>query len=361
MDVSDIKFDNVKKIINTIRFGQSLTKKEIAYQTQLSFSTVSNVCNDLLEKGVLANQKSESLSVGRTPCQIIFCCHRFCSLCIDLKRKGLVGMAVLDFSNKVLFRSFYHVSFDTSLDQLVDRIYEIFLTVLEQNRLERERFIGAGVAVSGIFDRCTGNVVNSSIPLFEGQPLSALLGQRLGMRCYVDNEANLCAVAMAEGGEAEQTILYVHSDEGLGLGAVVNGQLLRGKNGYGGEVAHIPLGNPGQVCPQCGRRGCIEYDLIRDSMQPSGVEEDLFYQDRGRKLGRLLALLTNLFDPHTIYLGGAALDHYSKMERYVQEELNAVSPYHMERGLPVVHDQDSNATIYRGINQVVYERWNPLE
>lgn len=361
MDVSNIKFDNVKRIMNTIRFGQSLTKKEIANQTQLSFSTVSNVCNDLLEKGVLANQKSESLSVGRTPNQIIFCCHRFCSLCIDLKRKGQVGIAVLDFSNQVLFRGFYDVSFDTSLDQLVDRVYEIFLTVLEQSGLERERFIGAGVAVSGIFDRCTGNVVNFSIPLFEGQPLSALLGQRLGMRCYVDNEANLCAIAMAEGRDEEQTILYVHSDEGLGLGVVVNGRLLRGKNGYGGEVAHIPVGDPNRVCPQCGHRGCIEHELIRDRMEPSGEKEDLFYQDRGRKLGQLLALLTNLFDPDTIYLGGAALEHYAKMETYVREELNKVSPYHMERGLSVVHDQDSNATIYRGINQVVYERWNPLE
>lgn len=361
MDVSDIKFDNVKKIINTIRFGQSLTKKEIAYQTQLSFSTVSNVCNDLLEKGILANQKSESLSVGRTPSQIIFCCHRFCSLCIDLKRKGRVGMAILDFSNQVLFRGFYDVSFDTSIDQLIDKVYEIFLNVLEQNRLERELFIGAGVAVSGIFDRCTGNVVNSSIPLFEGQPLSALLSQRLGMRCYVDNEANLCAIAMAEGRDKEQTLLYIHSDEGLGLGVVVNGKLLRGKNGYGGEIAHIPLGDPVQICPQCGRKGCIECDLTRDRMQSPGGEEELFYRDRGKKLGRLLALLTNLFDPYTIYLGGVALDHYPDMKQYVQEELNTIAPHHVERGLSIIHDEDSNATIYRGINQVVYERWSPLE
>lgn len=361
MDVSDIKFDNVKKIISTIRFGQSLTKKEIAYQTQLSFSTVSNVCNDLLDKGILSNQKAESLSVGRTPSQIIFCSHRFCSLCIDLKRKGQVGMAILDFSNKVLFRSFFDVSFDTSLDQLIERVYGIFLNVLEQNGLRRELFIGAGVAVSGIFDRFTGNVVKSSISIFEGQPLSLLLGERLGMRCYVDNEANLCAIAMAEGVSEEHTILYVHSDEALGLGVVVDGQLLRGKNGFGGEIAHIPLGDLDKICPLCGQRGCIEYDLIRDKMKPFKEETHLFYQDRGEKLGRLLAVLTNLFDPHIIYLGGTALACYPKIEEYVQKELNAISPYHMQRGLPVIYDQDSDATIYRGINQVIYERWRPLE
>lgn len=361
MDVSDIKFDNVKKIINAIRFGQGLTKKEIAYQTQLSFSTVSNVCNVLLEKGVLTNQKSESPGVGRTPSQVIFRYQRFCSLCVDLKRKGLVGMAVLDFSNRMLFRSFYDVSADTTLEQLLARIDTIFLAILEGNQLEREQFIGAGVAVSGIFDRSTGNVVNSSIPLFEDQPLSELLSQRLGIRCYVDNEANLCAIAMAEGGETERTILYLHSDEGLGLGVMINGQLLRGKNGFAGEVAHIPLGDPSRVCTQCGRTGCIEHDLSREGMQLLETEAEDFCQDRGAKLGRLLALLTNLFDPHIIYLGGAALSRYGQMERYVQAELQAVSPYHVERGLPVVYDQDSDATIYRGINQVVYERWNPLE
>lgn len=361
MDVSDIKLDNVKKIINALRFCKRSTKKEIASQTQLSFSTVSNVCNALLEKGVLTNQKSESSGVGRTPSKIIFCYKRFYSLCIDLKHEGLVGMAVLDFSNRVLIRNFYDVSFDTTLDRLLSQVYQIFLTILEENQLEREQFIGAGVVVSGIFDQRTGNVVNSSIPLFEDQPLSQLFSQWFGIHCYVDNGANLCAIAMAQGGETEQTILYLHSDESLGLGVVINGQLLRGKSGYAGEVGHIPLGDSSQVCPKCGHTGCIEYDLSQEGMQPHEMEEETFWRDRGTKLGRLLALLTNLFDPHIFYLGGEALRCYAKMERYVQVELQKTSPHLVERKLPVIYDQDSDGSIYRGITQVVYERWDPLE
>ena len=45
--------------------------------------------------------------------------------------------------------------------------------------------------------------------------------------------------------------------------------LLRGKNGYAAEVAHIPLGTPDAVCSYCGNKGCIENDLAQRGMELS--------------------------------------------------------------------------------------------
>lgn len=47
MDITDIKGANVRKILDVLRFSSGMVKREIASDTGLSFSTVSNVCNAL--------------------------------------------------------------------------------------------------------------------------------------------------------------------------------------------------------------------------------------------------------------------------------------------------------------------------
>ena len=64
LDVMDIKQHNVKSIVNVLRFsaGESgLTKRDIADRTALSFATVSNLCNELLERGIVEIVKKNSI------------------------------------------------------------------------------------------------------------------------------------------------------------------------------------------------------------------------------------------------------------------------------------------------------------
>lgn len=54
-DIIDIKQKNVKDVIRCVRLTDGLTKKQIAEKTGLIFSTVSNICNELKERGVVTN------------------------------------------------------------------------------------------------------------------------------------------------------------------------------------------------------------------------------------------------------------------------------------------------------------------
>lgn len=112
-----------------------------------------------------------------------------------------------------------------------------------------------------------------------------------------------------------------------------------------------------------GRTGCIELELSRVGMNERGdtADDSEFYRDRGTKLGRLLAIIANLFDPDMIYLGGIAFQAYPEMEPYVLQELSASASFVMARSLTIQHDLDSTASIYQGINQVIYDHWTPLE
>ena len=85
MDVTDIKSQNIKRILNVLRTSGGTTKNEISAITGLSFSTVSNLCNELKYNNVLVEEKISSSTVGRTPCIQIFNCAGFASVCIDFQ------------------------------------------------------------------------------------------------------------------------------------------------------------------------------------------------------------------------------------------------------------------------------------
>nr|WP_280311989.1 ROK family protein [Nocardia abscessus] len=81
----------------------------------------------------------------------------------------------------------------------------------------------------------------------------------LGLRVAVGNNANLGALAERERGVGVglANLIYLHGDVGIGGGIIVNGELLGGEGGYGGEVGHMIVHPGGRPCA-CGSRGCLE-------------------------------------------------------------------------------------------------------
>jgi len=367
MDVTDIKAANVRKVLDTLRFSSGLTKREIASDTGLSFSTVSNICNDLEEHRILYEVKSSDVTtVGRTPDRFYFHCAKYCSICVELQRENLLSFAVLDFANRCLFQTDRTVTAGDDLERWLDFIQATYRQLLQSGEFGEVEFVGIGISIPGIQDNASGEVINVPYRSVDGVPLQQIVSRRIGLPCYVENEANLCAVSMAQNRKEDKNLLYLLSSAGLGVGVICEGRLLRGKNGYAAEIAHIPIGDPDLVCPFCGCRGCIENDLAQRGMDAFGFpgltpeETDRLARDRGRKLGELLAILINLFDPQTVYLGGGGLKNYNQLAPHALSVLEKRAPFALGKGVRIQYDADSVGTALRGINQLVYENWYPL-
>ena len=366
MDITDIKSENIKKILNILRASQGETKRDLAVESGLSFSTVSNLCNELKDRHVLLEEKCNDYSVGRNPSKLIFQRQRYCSFCIDFQQEGTMNLAVLDFGNHFRYQSRFDISSAHNIREPLNIIRETYEILKTSPDFQDVVFVGSGASVSGIFDRRTGLVVNSMTELLNGEPLSELISQQTGLPCYVDNESNLCALSVWQSHENANDIVYLHSSAGLGVGIICNGKLLRGSGGYAAEIACIPLGNPKLICPCCGGYGCIENDLAQRGMDVfdfpglTAEERQSLSADRGKKLGELIAVLINLFDPSAFYVGGSAMAHYKELEPYVQQVLKLRARTNIDRGVQIFYDADSLATIETGINQAVYENWNPL-
>ena len=365
MDVTDIKSQNIKRILNVLRTSGGTTKNEISAITGLSFSTVSNLCNELKCNNVLVEEKISNSTVGRIPRIQIFNCAGFASVCIDFQEEGILNYSISNFAGESLYRTYFDISKIQDISTLIKLVDTNCYSILQQ--FADIQIVGAGISVPGIYDEATQLVINSAIPVLNNVPLKELLTQALRLPCYVENESNLCALSIQKEYPEVNNIVYLHSSTGLGVGIICEGVLLRGKNGYAAEVAHIPLGTPGTVCSYCGKKGCIENDLAQRGMEIlrssalSGTERINLIQDRAERLGILLSLLTNLFDPDILCIGGIGFDTYNELEPIVLQILEQLSPLNIKKGLKLIHDTDSLRAIEQGTTQVIYNNWDPLK
>src|SRR5436309_3228335 len=100
---------------------------------------------------------------------------------------------------------------------------------------------------------------SSILPGWVGVHANEQLAQALGHPVWVDNDANLGALAeMTWGaGRGARDLVYLKLATGIGAGIVVNGSIVRGAAGTAGEIGHTTVDEHGDVC-HCGNRGCLE-------------------------------------------------------------------------------------------------------
>jgi glucokinase len=119
-----------------------------------------------------------------------------------------------------------------------------------------------GVAVPGQVDATEGSVsmaVNLGITHLR---LGPLLEAALGIPVVVQHDARAAAWWLSERGadgssHAPANVAFLAIGTGISAGVVLDGALLRGENGFAGEVGHI-LADPAGIVCACGLRGCLE-------------------------------------------------------------------------------------------------------
>src|SRR2546423_10470868 len=115
---------------------------------------------------------------------------------------------------------------------------------------------GIGVGVPGPVD---AGVVGTPAPHaadLVGQPLGPRLAAHFGVPVFVDNDVN--ALALAEwrfgAGRGARSLVVLAPGTGFGAGVILDGRLVRGVAGFGGEFGHTPVKFDGPSC-WCGGGG----------------------------------------------------------------------------------------------------------
>jgi predicted NBD/HSP70 family sugar kinase len=166
-----------------------------------------------------------------------------------------------------------------------------------------------------------------------------LLTAAIALPVHIENSGRACALAQlwAMHGSSSSSagdFVFVSVSDGLGLGVIVRGELLRGRHNVAGEFGHVPLTMDGPRC-SCGATGCWEsyvsnratlaryfgrpgdFDHAWPADERAFTVEDLISRARrgdakaraaiqatGRYLGAGLVSVVNVFDPTRVYVGG---------------------------------------------------------
>jgi fructokinase len=189
-----------------------------------------------------------------------------------------------------------------------------------------------GVGVPGSISPLTGLMQNANSTWLNGRSFDRDLAVALATPVRLANDANCFALSEAIDGAAENAriVFGVILGTGCGGGLVVNGRLLDGPRGIGGEWGHNPLPwttpdeYPGPHC-WCGRKGCLETwvsgsGIAADHARVTGetltavaigaratcgnCEARATLSRHADRLARGLAHVVNIIDPDVLVLGG---------------------------------------------------------
>ncbi len=157
-----------------------------------------------------------------------------------------------------------------------------------------EEFEAVGVGVPSIVEFETGRVVSSvNVPLAD-VPLRQVLGERLGVPVFVDNDATVAALAEAHDPELKMVahnLVMLTFGTGVGGGLVLGGRIYRGATGGAGELGHtiVGLGMDRGVPPPSGFPQPGSLESVASGHALDRLAAAVAVEDRESLLGQLLA------------------------------------------------------------------------
>jgi predicted NBD/HSP70 family sugar kinase len=350
---------NRRIALDLVRTHQPISRADLARIMGLRRGAVSLIVNELLAEGLVFEGATGESHRGRKPTFLYIDSRERCVIAVDI-RVTRTYLLVTDLIGRQLVGV---SSFTTPRDpklltvELGRRIKQVLTDHKEVGVCE-----GIGVVVPGMVDRSTGRVIHAPTLGWRDVEIRESLAALTGLPVHLENSGKACALAQmwATRGDAAAVgdLVFVSVSDGVGVGIVVNGEVLRGRHNIAGEFGHLPLSVDGPRC-SCGATGCWEAYIsnlatlsryfgrdLREA-RPVAAEaaaftiEDLIVRARagdakaiaalqatGRYLGLGLASVVNAIDPTRIYLGGEIVAAWDLIEPAVRTALSerALSP-----------------------------------
>jgi len=340
-------------VLNLVRTHQPISRADLARLMDVRRGAVSLIVNDLLREGLVVEGATAETMRGRRPT----------FLYIDSRRRGIVAADVRASETFVLLTDLVGTPLTGVLRFPTPRDPQEFVAALAtriKNLLKEHPEVasceGVGVVVPGMVEHSTMKVLHAPTLGWRNVTLREPLAAATGLTVEIENSGRACAFAQAWAMRdlvtgAPGDIVFVSVSDGVGVGVMIHGELLRGHHNIAGEFGHLPLSLDGPQCA-CGSTGCWEAyvsnraTLARylgrpvDRPGPERMEqkqfsiEDLITRARGgdakavtalqataRYLGLGLASVVNVMDPARMYIGGEITLAWDLIESTVRSAL----------------------------------------
>ncbi len=340
--------------LNLIREHQPISRADLARGMKMTRGVVSVLVQELIAQGLIYEGATGEAARGRKPTFLHIRTHDRMVVAVDV-RFTRTYLMLCDFSGRELAIESYDTIFSIPefVKDLAGRIRKLLKTHGLGVRCE-----GIGLVVPGMVDQRTGKILNAPALGWRDVDIRTKLSGATGLSVHVENSGRASALAQLwlKRGEATggHNFVYISVSDGVGLGIVVNGELLRGRDQIAGEFGHMPINLDGPRC-MCGANGCWEvytsnlatlaryfgWNLskhspkrLKDAERSSFTVLDVVARARsgdskalaavlatGRFLGLGIASIINIVNPDSIYVAGEITTAWDLIEDTVRQAI----------------------------------------
>lgn len=254
-----------------------------------------------------------------------------------------------------------------------EELVELLVREVEEARAERPGVEAIGMGIPATIDHARGLAVSAVNLPIENLPIRDLVVERTGLPTFVDNDANVAALAEHLFGAARgaENAVMLTIGTGIGGGLILGGEIYRGSTGAGAELGHMAIQMDGPGCQgNCPNRGCVEAFASGTALGREGLAAAESNSDSalgrtlaggeevdgkvvtvaaqegdetaievfdlvGSRLGVALASFANIFEPEVIVIGGGVIAAGDLLLDPARRELEARALRPMNR-TPVV-------------------------
>ncbi|MDB4908758.1 MAG: hypothetical protein JWO05_3542 [Gemmatimonadetes bacterium] len=377
---------NRQILLNLIREHQPISRAELARRMEIRRSSVTTFVRELVASGAIYEKGTAPVVRGRRPTLLFLKTRGKNAIAVDV-RTDFTSISLADISGRILASERFPTP--EKPEQLLEEI-GARAGVLTSQSPDGTVCEGLGIVVPGMIDRRTGRVIYAPRLGWRDVDLRDPLEAIVGMKVYLESAPIACALARLwlapEQTRGVNSFAYVSISDGIGMGLVVDGEVLRGDSHTAGELGHVSLDPRGPICV-CGKRGCwealagngatiAEYTrrvsgtkgkavgaVKRDrGVERIGVDEIVrrakggepaavaTLRQTGKRIGIGLAAMVSAFNPGRIFIGGEVTAAWELLEPQIRKALEEGTLTTATRATQVV--PDGNPAEYRLLGAV---------
>lgn len=178
------------------------------------------------------------------------------------------------------------------VESTLKRIWASIKGLLEKNEINYEDLLGVGMGIPGPVREQEIVGFFANFPWEKNLNIAKLFRNISGKETKLENDVNVIALGEARhgAGRGAKTSVTIALGTGIGGGIYIDGKIISGFNGAGGEVGHMKLVKDGKLCG-CGQKGCFEAYA-----SATGIEREAISRLKVNKTNKLYQKLNGEID-----------------------------------------------------------------
>ncbi|EIC84194.1 ROK family transcriptional regulator [Serratia sp. M24T3] len=360
--IDQIKQINAGAVYRLIDQFGPISRIELSKKAQLAPASITKIVRELVQAHLVQETEYQEPGMrGRPAIGLLLDTQAWHYLSARISL-GTLTLSLRDLSSKLVAEDVVPLPAEDAvpfLERVIAHIDQFFI----RHQQKLERLTAMAITLPGMIDATRGVIQKMPFYPVEDVPLGTALAERSGLPVFVQHDIAAWTKAESLYGASRgfRNVIQVVIDDNVGAGVITSGQVLHGSSSSVVEIGHTQVDPYGKRC-YCGNHGCLEtlasieniLELVRQRLcvtnnsllsgQQITVENlcdaanrgDALAKDVivgvGQNVGRILAIMVNLFNPEKILIGSPlnqaqAILHPAIMSCIQQQSLPAYSEH----------------------------------